>query len=263
MHGLPKEIKLTFILAFFVLLVLALFIILLVRLFNKKQVTMLLKQRLLEKEIENEQLLANLAKEKALQAERQRIAYDMHDDLGSTLSAIKMRTQLLKLQYKDDANTATELDGIVQQTTSLATSMKEMIWFINPGNDSLEHFITQATLFVKQFCNQVQIKLNLTVAPKTMPEIIIDGTTRRNLYLTIKEVFNNAAKYANTSTIDASFTLNNNLLEIIIVDNGIGMPNNYKANNGLVTMQKRMDVIGAKIEKQNVNGLTITITKQL
>jgi len=199
-----------------------------------------------------------LEKQLALQSERDRISSDMHDDLGSGLSSIKLISEMLKKKHSD-TETKSDLNEIVDHATNLTDTMHEMVWSLNPRNDILSKFIDHIVQYSKIFFDPSEINFKITTNPQS-PEITISGFVRRNLFLSIKEIFNNIIKHSTASNVTCEINYQDNKLSIIIQDDGRGIADNYQEGNGLYSIKKRITECKGSIEWANqYPGLTTII----
>jgi two-component system sensor histidine kinase DesK len=262
MQGIPIEIKLTYIIAFVVLLLFLVFIVAVVLIYSKRQKYFLLQQESEEVKHQNELLQKELEKQLALQSERDRISNDMHDDLGSGLSSIKLISEMLKIKHSD-LETKNDLNEIVDYATDLTDTMREMVWSLNPRNDSLSKFVDHSIAYAKHFFEPSDIKFEVTTSPE-FPEITMSGFVRRNLFLSLKEIFNNIIKHSGARKVSFSIKYVDNKLFIIIQDDGKGIADNSMKGNGLYSLKKRIaDCEGVIVWKNMDFGLSTSITVSL
>jgi two-component system, NarL family, sensor histidine kinase DesK len=257
-QSLPASIKLTYIIAMLVLLCFAAFIIMAVWIYNKKQGLMLAEQKAQEALYANSLLQKELDAAKQLQHERERIAQDMHDDVGSNLSAIKLHAEFLKMQQLPNA----DLDEIINYSTSINISIKEMIWSLNAGNDYLDSFTVYVLQYAKNYFAKSNIKLS-TNSIGIADEVVMNSETRRNLFLSIKEALHNIIKHSQATEASLQIDFNNPTLIITIADNGIGITTTNTNGNGLINMHKRMHNIGGTYSSSNNRGTQIVLTSTL
>ena len=144
---------------------------------------------------------------------------------------------------------------IIQQSAKeMVDNLKDIVWSINPREDSLEQLIRKIEEFALEMtsCNNMELKL---VIPEVIPTANFTMESRRSIYMFCKEAINNACKYSNASLLDFTVKEVDGKLEFSICDNGKGFDAiMVRRGNGLENMQKRADEIGAKLilqSKQN------------
>lgn len=200
---------------------------------------------------------AEIEKQQALERERERIARDMHDDLGSGLSAIHLLSNFAKDKANDPA-TRSEMEKIAASSANLNQNIREIIWTVNSADDSLPSLVH----FLRRYCADFQENTGLAVqfdAPITLPETTLSGEVRRNLFLCVKEALNNAAKFAKATKVEVKLASSDNRISITVRDNGGGFDVESALKNGgkgLKNMQHRMKEIGGTITIESLNGTT-------
>jgi len=200
------------------------------------------------KEIEKHQELKN---------ERDRISMDLHDDLGSGLSSIKLISELLKRRHTD-ANTTSDLNEIVIQATTITSSMRELVWSLNSKQDTLQNFIGYIIQYSKNFFQPSEI---LFQCKNQLGEIDSDlsALKRRNLFLAYKEILNNIVKHSKATQVVVSFNRESEVFELIIRENGIRFDVKNRKGNGLQTIISRLDAINAKFEIEFLDDVVFKI----
>jgi two-component system, NarL family, sensor histidine kinase UhpB len=169
---------------------------------------------------------------------RGKIAADLHDEVGSTLSSIRMYSDIVKRQTQSDVSTAL-LDKISSNSKEMIENMSDIVWMIKPGNDDFKNVENRMLNFANELCSPSGINFEFNKDAAT-DVIQISMEQRRDLYLIFKEAINNAVKYSGCHSIHAAITLQNHQLEIRISDDGNGFDiSAAKKGNGLSNMQKR------------------------
>ncbi len=204
-----------------------------------------------------------------IEEERNRIARDMHDDLGSGLSAIHLFSSYLKENTNNKfSEFSNEIDKIIQTSGDLNQSVREIIWTINTKDDSLNSLI----LFIKKYCNELNEKTNTKIevhSHGTLPEIQLSGDQRKHLFLCVKESINNALKHSKATKIKIIFGwIEQKNILIHIVDNGIGFDTNKSEDvtygNGLYNIKQRMNEIRGDVDiNSNNSGTQIELSLTL
>jgi signal transduction histidine kinase/ligand-binding sensor domain-containing protein len=208
------------------------------------------KQQLRSQKIEIE-------KNAAVQAERNRIAADMHDDLGSGLTKITYLSQMAM----QNTTQADELNKINKTSAALVENMSEIIWAMKEENNSIEDLILHIKNYTVEYCESNNLKFEIKI-PEEYNNISISGEKRRHIYLVIKEILHNIVKHANAKLVSLSITYNNTDLLIHVKDDGIGFANNKMgkiSGNGLSNIQKRIKQVNGFVKFENNNGTSINL----
>ncbi len=192
---------------------------------------------------------------KRLEKIRDRIATDLHDDMGSTLSSIRIFSDVAKKQIEEvKPETVPLLDRISNNATSLSENMQDIIWTIRSDNDTLEDLVSRMREFGLRVCDAKNIRFN-TIVSQSFKASKLSLEQRRNLYLIFREVLNNAVKYAEATQIDLILNLKRRFLKMEIIDNGKGFdPDTVKRGNGLNNLEKRAKEINGQIDIRSAPG---------
>ena len=213
--------------------------------FEKKQEAE--HSRLRAEKAELEAKIMKAEKEISEQKIRTSIASDLHDDLGTSLSRIAIFSQLAKKEASRYSNKAVELlDKIENSSRDLIDSMDDIVWAINPDNDSLDDAILKFENFAAELLEAKGMEVYLSI-PDPPPKIQLSLNVRRNLLLIFKEMINNTAKHSfaknvfiKIETIKSQFSDSDNEMRIIIEDDGVGIDTSRKImGNGLKNMSNR------------------------
>jgi signal transduction histidine kinase len=193
---------------------------------------------------------------KAQQDERQRISADMHDELGSGMTAIRLMSEIARNKMKE--NTPVEIDRISHSADEVLNKMNAIIWSMNSGNDTLDNLISYIRSYALEYFDNTSVDCKVTT-PQDIPDIEISGDKRRNIFLCVKESLNNILKHARASQVTIRVSIDNELL-IEIRDNGVGidLENIREFGNGLKNINRRMENIGGHYSIRNEGG---TVTK--
>lgn len=252
MKNLPIEIKIVYITAAIVTMLFVGFIVFVVLMYNRKQLLNLKEKQLKESEHQNQLLQKELEKQKLIEKERERISHDMHDDLGAGISALKLQAEFLK-QRAEDENLKNDIDELLKTSEEMNLSMREMLWSLNSGNDTLGNFIDYAKMYAQNFLKKTKI-LIITESENIDEETAISTEQRRNLFLCLKEALNNAYKHSQSDQIKLSFIQKDKEFMMRISDNGIGINHEEPEGNGLRNMKRRMQEQNGHCEITTENG---------
>lgn len=228
------------------------FIILVVLMYNKRQLLYLKEQQLKESEHQNQLLQKELEKQRSIESERERISHDMHDDLGAGISALKLQAEFLK-QRAEDEDLKTDIDELLKTSEDMNLSMREMLWSLNSGNDTLGSFIDYAKSYAQKFLKKTTIVLHIE-NENVIAETTITTEQRRNLFLCLKEALNNAYKHSRSDRLTLSFIQQEKEFMMKISDNGIGIDPGKPEGNGLRNMKRRMQEQNGHCEVTTEDG---------
>ncbi len=186
---------------------------------------------------------------------RNRIAADFHDELGANLSSIALYSDLLlKNQTAEKERTLPILENISQQAHGSISSINDLIWTIKPDNDVLERTIVR----MKEFANPLLESRNIRfvfLADDSLSQAQLDMNIRKFMYLIFKEAINNAAKYAQASSVTVQLRESKGMITMEITDDGVGFePASVKRGNGLNNMQARASELGGKLSIDSKPG---------
>lgn len=197
---------------------------------------------------------------------RDRIATDLHDDMGSTLSSIRIFSDVARNQLNgSQPQVVPMLEKISDNASQLSDNMQDIIWTIKQDHDKLEDLVTRIREFGLKLCDakDITFKVHISDSFKTSR---LDLEQKRNLYLIFKECLNNAIKYSNCSIIQLFITQQRKHLKMVIEDNGKGFSeSNIAKGNGLSNIRKRaVEINGnATIESLPGKGTRIDILVNL
>lgn len=204
--------------------------------------------------------IRQLEKQQAIEAERNRISKDMHDEIGSGLTRIALMTELMNTQKQLDEKTKQSVNEIAGSTRQLVESMSEIIWTLNPHNDKLEDLLAYLREQTRHYFEPLNIDYEISF-PVNIPDVRLNNEQRRNLFLVTKEALNNALKHSGATRIELFADTADHKIKFSVMDNGKGMSDKTKraGANGLINMRQRMKDIKGEIEwiSQNSSGTKV------
>lgn len=209
------------------------------------------------------QKLERIARERALETERARIAQDIHDDLGASLTRIGLLSESAAGDLEDPTRAAASLDQITSTTRELTRSMDEIVWAVNPRHDTIESLINYISRFAQDFLSTAQIRCRLAM-PLQLPDVFVRSEVRHNLFLACKEALNNVVKHAAAREVRLGLELVRGGLKLSISDDGQGFDLGNRTakvagarrgrGNGLANMEQRLRQIGGSSQMQSAPG---------
>jgi signal transduction histidine kinase len=205
--------------------------------------------------------LDQLERQRALERERTRIARDIHDDLGASLTRITLLSQSVRGELDDRLAAAGDVDRIYTTARELTRAMDEIVWAVNPKHDTLDSLVAYLGRFAQNFLSTAGIRCRLD-EPSHLPPWTLTAELRHNAFLAFKEALHNVVKHAAASEVRVSFELQSSGLVLIIADNGKGFdlqslhvrtsaaPDGARvaAGNGIGNIRKRMEEIRGRAE---------------
>lgn len=196
-----------------------------------------------------------------LERVRNAIARDLHDDIGSTISSINILSNVAIRQTAEDPNVRNQLKKIANQSASIMERMSDIVWSINPVNDSL----SAVSARMKEFTAEILEPMNIQYIFNGIDEVAdttLSVEAKRNIYLTYKEILNNAAKYSGATLVTVNIGINQETLVLNVSDNGCGFdPEQVKRGNGLKNITERSSAMNAscKITSSPGNGTRVDV----
>jgi len=194
--------------------------------------------------------LEQLARQQALERERARIAKDIHDDLGANLTLIARLGHLARQE-----KTGERIEKMESTARQAIKSLDEIVWAVNPRNDTLAHLIDYTGQFATDYLYAAGVRCLLDV-PEQAPVFEVPSTVRHNVFLVVKEALQNIVKHAKATEVWLRISTTNSGLRIVIEDNGCGFdraPEDALAD-GLRNMRQRMSGIGGQCQIQSQAG---------
>lgn len=209
--------------------------------------------------------LRELEMQQVLNEERNRISRDMHDELGTGLTKISLLTEVARQSENQAKERMPQLlDDITKTSRGLTHKMGEIVWMLNPVNDTLDIL----AVYLKEYFFNTTDTLDMDVVsdfPENIPPIKLSHDKRRQLLLVTKEALHNALKHSGATQISFSLEIESERFHFMLNDNGVGIdkiperPLNGK-HNGLKNMEWRMQQIGGyyHLDTEVSNGTTVT-----
>lgn len=196
-----------------------------------------------------------------LQKLRNNISRDLHDEVGSTLSSVSiLSTSVLNNLDKEPIKAKEWITQIGNNAQTMLNTMDEIVWTINPKQDSLEIIISKIKEFAYHATEAADILLQFNETGK-MANITLPMPVKRNIYLLTKEAVNNAIKHAACKTITINIHHATKKIALSVTDDGKGFDMNKNTNrNGIKNMQQRAKEINATLTiNSNANGTKINV----
>lgn len=205
-----------------------------------------------------------LEREAALQRERARIAKDIHDDLGASLTQISLLGKLAEQDLRVPEKAGEHVQNISTVARQGVKAVDEIVWAVNPRNDTLAHLLDYAGQFAVDFLRAANVRCRVDF-PEHIPAHVLAGDTRHSLYLVVKEALNNTIKHSQATEVWVRARVSETTLVLTLEDNGRGFeqaPNNA-LNDGLRNMQQRLAEIGGVCRVESLPGTGTKVVVEL
>jgi ligand-binding sensor domain-containing protein/signal transduction histidine kinase len=211
-----------------------------------------------------ERKLGRLKQQNAIERERTRIARDMHDEIGSKITRITFLGALAKRKLPIPGEAEKEIDKISQTARTVVSALDEIVWAVDPANDTLENLAAYISRYAAEFFENTPVQCQFEI-PAKLPAHRVATDVRHNLFLAEKEALNNVLKHSGATQVGIQISVEQNLFEMLIWDNGHGLPlespgpaspspSAPRIGNGLKIMQQRLSSIGGDCRMESVAG---------
>jgi signal transduction histidine kinase len=191
--------------------------------------------------------MRQLEQHAALDRERTRIARDLHDDLGCSLNKVALTMEMM--QRGPAPAEPAKIQQCWTMVRDVAGSVDEIVWAINPRNDTLRYMVDYISQFAVEFLQAADISCVMDL-PDNLPERTVSPEVRHNLLLVVKEALNNVARHARAGEVRVKISVTDQQVAFAIEDNGCGFerPPDNASCDGLRNMRQRMEEIGGSFQ---------------
>lgn len=200
------------------------------------------------------QKVERLERERAMDNERRRIAQDLHDDLGASLTEIGLFADATRRTAPPAAQAG--LDYLAQRARALVGSLDAIVWSVNPANDSLDHLVMYIGELFQELFRSSAIRGRMDVPPG-IPRLPLTAEERSDIFLTTKEAMNNILKHSGATEAGLRVRMEGEVLRIELRDNGRGFDPATGAaagGNGLANMLARIARARGTLEWRTAPG---------
>jgi signal transduction histidine kinase len=215
-------------------------------------------------EIQKQEQIREIALKEKENEERTRMAKDIHDELGSGLSKIKLISELIKKDEVQGGSINDKIMSISETSGKLVENMRDLIWIWNPDNTNLPNLIARIREYTYDYLEDFPIELTIN-SPTNIPSLEISNDVARNIYMIVKEILQNIVKHSKASIVKLNMQVDGVFI-ISIEDNGIGFDlSAVNSGFGLNNLRSRADKIGGHIfiDSKKGNGVIITLEIQV
>jgi signal transduction histidine kinase len=199
--------------------------------------------------------LKRIEEERALEFERTRIAKDLHDEMGAKLCRISFLSEHASRNQIPPEELREQITSISDASRELLHSLDEIVWAVNPQNDTLEHVASYIGQYAHEYFQMTGIQCELDI-PTQVPPHPLSSQMRHHLFLATHEALTNILKHSGATRAGISMVSSKAAFELNISDNGKGLPADIAnsssgsasitSGNGLSNMRKRLADIGGR-----------------
>jgi len=213
--------------------------------------------RQLETEISHRQ---RVEMQHAAEAERARIARDLHDELGTGLTAVSLLASAGLGQFQDGEKIRARFQSIAEKARALVSGLDVIVWAIDPRRNSLQSFADYVGRYAGELFAASTIDCRLRIRMES-GALVLTEAARHNLFLAVKEALNNVIRHASATEVELQILQAGDRLEIVIADNGCGFDQNsaIKGGSGLTNFQDRLQALRGEchVESQPAKGTMV------
>jgi len=206
-------------------------------------------------------VIERLEHQRALELERNRIARDLHDDLGVGLTEIGLLGDLAGTSSELPQTGRERLQEITERARALAASLDEIVWAINPANDTSQSLVDYFFPYAQKFLGHAGIRCRLEVI-EPLPAGNLNAGERHEFFHAYKEALNNVIRHSHATEVQITMSATRGNLQIRIADNGCGLEvaADKGAHHGLAGMRERLLRLGGRCELTSNSGSGTTVT---
>jgi ligand-binding sensor domain-containing protein/signal transduction histidine kinase len=200
--------------------------------------------------------LERLEQQHAIERERARIARDMHDELGAKLTRISFQGAVAVRSLANSGHAEREIEKMSETARALVTSLDEIVWAVDPDNDSLENLAGYICRYAGEFFENSPVNCEFVI-PAKLPDCRLPSDVRHHVFLAVKEALNNVLKHSGASHVELRMAAESDRFAIVIHDDGRGIESNgpgKRAGHGLVNICKRLASINGECQIESNPG---------
>jgi signal transduction histidine kinase len=195
---------------------------------------------------------------------RIKIARDLHDEMGSTLTSINIISKMAMQDMQKEEQVKDYLQKINNNSGRMMESMSDIVWAINPANDNFEKVLLRMKEFAAEILEPVHITYYFSEEELSDYNLSLNLEQRKNIYMVFKEALNNAVKYSKATEVTIALKKKNGRLEMKVIDNGSGFEvTKAWSGNGIKNMHSRAEEMNAALKIDSIKGMGTTIALEM
>lgn len=189
-----------------------------------------------------------LEREQALTRERARIAQDMHDHLGASLTRLTLLGELVRRDLALPEQARVHAGQLASGARELARTVDEIVWALNPQKDKVENLAFYLSTYAEEFLRAAGLRCRLDL-PERLPDLRLTSEARHSLFLACKEALNNVARHARATEVWLRLHVTDATLALSLEDDGCGFVPEAagRERNGLINLRRRLEALGGRL----------------
>jgi signal transduction histidine kinase/ligand-binding sensor domain-containing protein len=207
--------------------------------------------------------LQSLEQERRVEEERVRIARDLHDDLGASLTQASMMAEELSDDWDGLPNLREQSSRLAERVRVIARDLDAVVWTVSPKNDRLSSLSEYLCHFADEYFRHSTVECRACAAPD-IPALPLSPELRHHLFMIAKELLNNVIKHAQASRVELKTQVRDGLFELFVTDDGIGFSLDEagrSSRNGLRNLRARVAELGGELEIESSRGGTKVVLR--
>ena len=211
--------------------------------------------------------LQRVEQERVLERERTRIAQDLHDEMGAKLCRISFLSEHARREGVRSEEMQEQIKSISDDSREVLHSLDEIVWAVNPQNDTLEHAASYLAQYAQDYLSMTGVECEL-VMPAQMPSHPVSSQVRHHLFLAVREALANILKHSAATQVKISMACRDGGFEVTVEDNGRGFASKTQiagddhfpgTHDGLRNMAKRFEDVGGQCHVESSPGRGTTV----
>lgn len=199
----------------------------------------------------------------ALAQERARIARDLHDDLGSSLTEITMLATASPSRELPVNETAERMESIAVKSRSLVNALDEIVWVVDPERDTLASMVRYLASYAEEYLTGMKIACRVQIS-SSFDDRPVSGQVRHHLFLAVKEALNNAVRHGRATEIGFRVRVLEDRLCVSISDNGSGFDASDRSEgHGLSNLRERLEKVHGSSSVETSPGAGTTVSFEI
>lgn len=208
-----------------------------------------------------QQRILQLEHERALAQERARIARDLHDDLGTTLTGLALEMEITRRNVQDTGYLGQRLRTAADHIRSLASRMREVVWTVSPHCDNVPGLVSFLEQHAVPLAEAAGLSCRLDL-PENLPELPLPSEIRHQVALSVREALTNVIRHAKATEVRLSLELEDGVVSVLIEDNGDGFDTTSLKidGHGLSNLKNRISAVNGIVELTSKKGKGTKVT---